>query len=71
MLHYASGADTITIDYVATHPNDFLNWSLGVSRGSHGVVASISGNTSSLTPSQFNNSALTLLGASSSSQSGY
>ena len=64
MLHYASGADTITIDYVATHPNDFLNWSLGVSRGSHGVVASTSGNTSSLTPSQFNNSASTLLGPS-------
>ncbi|MEP6619796.1 MAG: hypothetical protein ABJE47_10785 [bacterium] len=62
MLHYASGADTVSIDYVATHPNNFLDWSLNVSRGLHGVVASTSGHTSSLTPDHFNNSAATLVG---------
>jgi hypothetical protein len=62
MLHYASGAQTVAIDYVATHPNDYLSWSLSVSRGSHGVVASTSGSTSSLTPDQFNNAVATLMG---------
>ena len=63
MLHYAHGTDIVTIDYVATHPNNYLSWGLSVSRGLHGVVASVSGNTSSLSPDHFNNSAATLLGS--------
>lgn len=62
MLHYSSGATTVSIDYVATHPNNFLDWSLSVSRGLHGVVASTGGSTSSLAPDHFNNSAATLCG---------
>jgi len=62
MLHYAGGADTITIDYVATHPNNFLDWSLVVSRGSSGSVTSVGGHTSSLAPDHFDNPASTLLG---------
>ena len=62
MLHYSSGAQTVSIDYVATHPNSFLDWSLTVSRGLHGVVASKSGNVSSANPDHFNNPASTLVG---------
>ena len=62
MLHYASGAQTVSIDYVATHPNGFLDWSLGVSRGLHGVVASTSGHASSANPDHFDNPASLLVG---------
>ncbi|MHB8520534.1 MAG: hypothetical protein ACYDH9_07235 [Limisphaerales bacterium] len=61
MLHYASGGEVVTIDYVATHPNNFLWWDLSVSRGSHGVVKSLSGDVSSANPDHFNNSASSLL----------
>ncbi len=62
MLHYGSGADQVHIDYVASHPNNFLSWSLTVSRGTHGVVTSTGGNTSSLIPDHFDNSAASLVG---------
>jgi hypothetical protein len=63
MLHYGSGAQTVTIDYVATQPGDFIDWDLSVSRGSHGVVASTNGHTSSAVPDHFNNPASTLVGS--------
>jgi hypothetical protein len=63
MLHYASGGQMVAIDYVATHPHDFLDWSLTVSRGLHGVVASTSGHVSSANPDHFNNAASVLVGA--------
>ncbi len=63
MLHYASGAQTVSIDYVATHPNNFLDWSLSVSRGLHGVVASTSGHVSSASPDHFDNPASLLVGS--------
>ncbi|HXT64866.1 MAG TPA: hypothetical protein VN696_17625 [Pyrinomonadaceae bacterium] len=47
MLHYGAGTDNVGIDYVATHPNNFIDWGLSVSRGFSGVVASASGDTSS------------------------
>lgn len=62
MLHYASGGEVVTIDYIATQPNNFLWWGLSVSRGSHGVVASIGGEVNSASPDHFNNTASTLLG---------
>jgi hypothetical protein len=62
MLHYGSGADVVTIDYVATHPNNFIWWNLGVTRGSHGQVAATSGQVNSLNPDHFNNSASALVG---------
>lgn len=62
MLHYSSGSEIVTIDYIATQPGNFLDWNLTVSRGTHGVVASTSGNTSSAVPSQFNNAASVLVG---------
>ncbi len=43
ILHYTSGSEVLTIDYVATHPNNFLSWNLGVTRGSHGGVAATVG----------------------------
>lgn len=63
LLHYDPAYDsTVTIDYVATHPNNFLTWNLSVSRGSHGVVASLAGDTSSANPAEFNNSIAALVG---------
>lgn len=62
MLHYSSGSDIVRIDYVATHPNNFLWWGLSVSKGLHGVVASTSGDHNSANPDQFSNSASTLVG---------
>jgi hypothetical protein len=62
MLHYSSGGQIVSIDYVATQPNDFLDWSLSVSRGLHGVVASLTGHTSSANPDHFDNTASALVG---------
>ena len=62
MLHYSSGSDNVSIDYIATQPNNFLTWSLAVSKGFSGVVASASGDTSFGTPSQLNRTASALLG---------
>lgn len=69
-LHYNSPTSPVSIDYVAFHPNDFLDWSLHVYRGFSGVAASIppsppatnmrSGSPGS--PATFTNSASALLG---------
>jgi hypothetical protein len=47
MLHYGSSDDDVAIAFHATHPHDYLTWSLGVSLGFHGGVASESGSKSS------------------------
>ena len=72
ILHYTNSTDTVTIYYVAFHPNNFLDWSLGVSLGIKGQVAGLAGihgltDTSAGAPSPgspatFVNSAGTLLG---------
>jgi len=70
VLHYSSTSDNVELDYVAWHPNNFLDWDLTISRGISGVVASIppsppATNVSSGAPglpAAFNNSAGTLLG---------
>lgn len=51
MLHYSNRTDNVSIEYIATHPNNFIDWSLSVSRGFTGGVVSDSGHTSSGTPS--------------------
>lgn len=64
MLHYPNNTVPVDIYYVATHPNNFLTWSMSVWRGTSGVVASTSGATSS-PPSPmppFSNLASKLLG---------
>jgi predicted HicB family RNase H-like nuclease len=71
LLHYSSLSDNVELDYVAWHPNNFLDWDLTITRGLFGVVASIppsppATNTSSGSPglpAAFNNPAGTLLGA--------
>jgi hypothetical protein len=63
MLHYGSTTDIVTIDYVATHPNNFIYWNLDISRGSHGPVGPpTSGDVSSLNPDHLNRSASALVG---------
>lgn len=66
MLHYTSKAvDNVDLSYVANHPNDFIDWSLGISRGVTGGVAGLSGNASAGThfaPAHFVNTAGALLG---------
>ncbi len=70
VLHYTVGSDNVELDYVAWHPNNFLNWDLYIYRGIQGVAADIpwgapGTNTSAGTPGSpvaFNNSASTLLG---------
>jgi hypothetical protein len=47
MLHYEEDDDDVAIFFHATHPNSYLTWSLGVSLGFYGGVASESGNSSS------------------------
>jgi hypothetical protein len=47
MLHYKEEDDDVAISFHATHPNSYLTWSLGVSLGFYGVVASESGSSSS------------------------
>lgn len=47
MLHYEEEDDDVAISFHATHPNSYLTWSLGVSLGFYGGVASESGNSSS------------------------
>jgi hypothetical protein len=47
MLHYASEDDDVAISFHATHPNDYLTWSLGVNLGFYGSVASEGGSSSS------------------------
>jgi hypothetical protein len=47
MLHYKEGDDDVAISFHATHPNDYLTWSLGVSLGFYGGVASEGGSSNS------------------------
>jgi hypothetical protein len=47
MLGYESGDEDVAISFHATHPNDYLNWSLGVNLGFQGNVASEGGSSSS------------------------
>ncbi len=47
MLHYEKGDDDVAISFHATHPNDYLTWSLGVNLGFYGSVASEGGSSSS------------------------
>jgi hypothetical protein len=69
-LLYNSGSNPVTIDYVAFHSNNFLDWYLSVSRGLSGVVVSIppppppnnTGSGSPGSPAAFINSASALLG---------
>ncbi len=46
-LRFNSLSDLVSVEYVARHPNNFLTWGLGISRGLCGGVASTSGSTSS------------------------
>jgi hypothetical protein len=70
VLHYSAGSDNVELDYVAWHPNNFLDWDLYIYRGIMGVAADIpwgapGTNTSAGSPGfpvAFNNSAATLLG---------
>lgn len=64
ILHYTNGGDMVDIFYVAFHPNDYIDWDLGVSLGIMGPVAGTSGNVSAGSlgsPADFANSAATLL----------
>ena len=62
MLHYNLRTDNVSIDYIATQPNNFLSWRLSVLRGFTGGVVSISGEVNSGTPSQLIRQAGVLLG---------
>jgi hypothetical protein len=62
MLHYNLRTDNVSIDYIATHPNNFLSWDLTVSKGFTGPVVSITGVVNSGTPSQLIRQAGVLLG---------
>ncbi len=70
MRHYSGGADPVTIDYAATQPNNVIDWSLGVTRGMCGGVASTGGNTSSPDPAHFTNTASVLLGPNATCATG-
>ena len=62
MLHYANATDTVSIAYAATQPANFIDWSLSVSRGSHGVVATAGGATSAPVGSHLDRTAAQLAG---------
>jgi hypothetical protein len=64
ILHYTNGSDIVDIYYVAFHPNDYLDWDLGVSLGILGQVAGTNGSVSAGSlgfPADFANSASALL----------
>lgn len=64
ILHYTNGSDMVDIFYVAFHPNDYLDWDLGVSLGIMGSVAATSGSVSAGSlgsPADFANTASALL----------
>jgi hypothetical protein len=73
MLHYGPTSDTVTLDYYAYHPNNYLSWSLGITKGLSGEVAGIppsppptdtsSGAPLPGSPATFVNSVSTLLGS--------
>jgi hypothetical protein len=46
ILHYTSGSDIVAISFHATHPNNYVTWTLEVWRGSSGEIDSISGSGS-------------------------
>jgi hypothetical protein len=46
MLHYEGEEEDVAIAFHATHPNDYLTWSLGVALGFYGTVASEGGSSS-------------------------
>ena len=64
ILHYGDGTDSVAIGFRATHPHNYLDWSLGVWRGSSGEIASTGGTSSSPpeAPNPFANPASALLG---------
>lgn len=62
MLHYTNATDTVSIDYAATQPGNFIDWSLSVNRGSHGEVASAAGATSAPIGSRLDRTAAQLAG---------
>ncbi len=63
MRHYNGPNDPVTIRYAATQPENFIDWSLSVSRGTCGVVVGTSDHTSSADPANFTNTASVLLAA--------
>lgn len=62
MLHYANLTDPVSISYVATHPNNYLWWDLGVTRGFEGTAESAHGEENSAVPDHLDNPASVLLG---------
>ena len=65
ILHYNSPDDQVTVDYTATQPNNHLDWSLTITKGTEGNVgipSPLTGNTSTLDPAGFQNKASVLLG---------
>ena len=67
ILHFNNPSNNVDIQYVAFQPENFLDWSLTVSRGISGVVASLSNNTSvgnppPGAPADFNNTVVSLMG---------
>jgi hypothetical protein len=61
ILHYGSTSDIVAIPYIASHPNNYLDWSLSVTRGSSGTVPpGASGHTSA--NSHYDQTAGALLG---------
>jgi hypothetical protein len=61
MRHYNGPNDPVTIVYAATQPENFIDWSLSVTRGTCGQVAGTSAHTSSADPANFTNNASVLL----------
>ncbi|UQX89267.1 hypothetical protein M6D93_04500 [Jatrophihabitans telluris] len=63
MLHYTNANDTVSVAYAATQPGNFIDWSLSISRGSHGVVATAGGATSAPVGSHLDRTAAQLAGS--------
>jgi hypothetical protein len=64
ILHYGSTSDIVSIPYIASHPNNYLDWSLSVTRGaSVAVPPGASGHTSA--NSHYDQTAGALLGGCS------
>jgi hypothetical protein len=63
LLHVASLSEMVSVDYVATHPHNFLSWDLTINRGHCGnVVPVLNGTSSSATNATYTNAASVLLG---------
>jgi len=63
MLHYSLPSDNVAIQYVATQPENFIFWDLGVVRGLQGQAAATSGQVNSANPDDFNNPVSALVGS--------